>query len=159
MTTKNYITPAGLEKLRAEIHKLRDVERPKVVAVVSWAAANGDRSENADYIYGKRRMREIDRRVEFLLKRLDAVQVVDPTQAPITKVCFGVCVTIEDEEGTKTTYQIVGEDEINAKLGQISWKSPLAKALLGKKQGDAVTVHRPAGSIEVEIVSIRLPNF
>lgn len=156
MTTKNYITPAGLEKLRAEIHKLRDVERPKVVAVVSWAAANGDRSENADYIYGKRRLREIDRRVEFLLKRLDAVQVVDPTQAPITKVCFGVCVTIEDEEGTKTTYQIVGEDEINAKLGQISWKSPLAKALLGKKQGDAVTVHRPAGSIEVEIVSIKL---
>ncbi len=157
MTTKNYITPAGLEKLRAEIRKLRDEERPKLLEVISWAAANGDRSENADYIYGKRRLREIDRRLEFLLKRLDEAQVVDPTQASTAKVCFGVCVTIEDDEGVKTTYQIVGEDEIDTKSGKISWKSPLAKALLGKKQGDAVTVHRPAGIIEVEIISISTP--
>lgn len=151
---KNYITPSGLEKLKSELRKLRDDERPKLLETIAWAAANGDRSENADYIYGKKRLREIEKRLRFLTKRLEIAEVVDPATIATEKVCFGVMVTICDEEGVKTTYQIVGEDEIDAKAKKISWKSPLAKALLGKKQGDSVTVYRPAGSIEVEIVRI-----
>lgn len=155
---KNYITPSGLEKLRAELRKLRDDERPKLLETIAWAASNGDRSENADYIYGKKRLREIEKRLRFLTKRLEIAEVVDPTTIATEKVSFGAMVTICDEDGVETTYQIVGEDEIDAKAKKISWKSPLAKALLGKKQGDAVTVHRPAGAIEVEIMSICLPK-
>lgn len=158
MTGKNYITPSGLEKLRAELRKLRDDERPKLLETIAWAASNGDRSENADYIYGKKRLREIEKRLRFLTKRLEIAEVVDPTTIATEKVSFGAMVTICDEEGVETTYQIVGEDEIDAKAKKISWKSPLAKALLGKKQGDAVTVHRPAGTIEVEVISITLPS-
>lgn len=156
MTDKNYITPTGLEKLKTELRKLRDDERPKLLETIAWAASNGDRSENADYIYGKKRLREIEKRLRFLTKRLEIAEVVDPTTIATEKVSFGAMVTICDEDGVETTYQIVGEDEIDAKSGKISWKSPIARALLGKKQGDAVTVHRPAGTIEVEIVSIGL---
>lgn len=151
---KNYITPSGLEKLRTELRKLRDDERPKLLETIAWAASNGDRSENADYIYGKKRLREIEKRLRFLTKRLEIAEVVDPTTIATEKVSFGAMVTICDEEGVETIYQIVGEDEIDAKARKISWESPLAKALLGKKQGDAVTVHRPAGTIEVKIVRI-----
>ncbi|PIR21507.1 MAG: transcription elongation factor GreB [Deltaproteobacteria bacterium CG11_big_fil_rev_8_21_14_0_20_47_16] len=158
MSAKNYITPDGLEKLKVELRKLRDDERPKLLETIAWAASNGDRSENADYIYGKKRLREIEKRLRFLMKRLEMAEVVDPTTITTEKVTFGAVVTICDEDGEETTYQIVGEDEIDTKSKRISWKSPLAKALLGKKQGDAVTVHRPAGAIEVEIVLIKLPN-
>ena len=156
MTDKNYITPAGLEKLKTELRKLRDDERPKLLETIAWAASNGDRSENADYIYGKKRLREIEKRLRFLTKRLEIAEVVDPTTIGTEKVSFGAMVTICDDDGVKTTYQIVGEDEFDATARRISWKSPLAKALLGKKQGDAVIVHRPAGTIEVEIISIFL---
>jgi transcription elongation factor GreB len=155
---KNYITPTGLEKLRTELRKLRDDERPKLLETIAWAAGNGDRSENADYIYGKKRLREIEKRLRFLMKRLEIAEVVDPTTIGTEKVSFGAMVTICDDDGVKTTYQIVGEDEFDATARRISWKSPLAKALLGKKQGDAVSVHRPAGTIEVEIISITQPN-
>lgn len=158
MNLKNYITPTGLEKLKVELRKLRDDERPKLLETIAWAASNGDRSENADYIYGKKRLREIEKRLRFLMKRLEIAEVVDPTQIATEKVSFGAMVTICDEDGVETTYQIVGEDEIDAKSKKISWQSPLAKALLGKKQGDAVTVHRPVGTIEVEVILITRPN-
>lgn len=151
---KNYITPTGLEKLKTELRKLRDEERPKLLETIAWAAGNGDRSENADYIYGKKRLREIEKRLRFLTKRLEIAEVVDPATISTEKVSFGARVTIRDESGATVDYQIVGEDEIDTAAGQISWQSPIAKALLGKKQGDAVSVHRPAGTIEVEIVAI-----
>lgn len=154
MTTKNYITPAGLEKLKAEFRKLRDDERPKLLETIAWAASNGDRSENADYIYGKKRLREIEKRLHFLMKRLESSSVVDPALISTEKVSFGAVVTIVDDDGNESTYQIVGEDESDAKNGQLSWKSPIARALLGKKKGDAVIVHRPSGTIEFEIVRI-----
>lgn len=155
MTTKNYITPEGLEKLKAELRKLRDDERPKLLETIAWAASNGDRSENADYIYGKKRLREIEKQLRFLIKRLESAEVVDPKTVSTEKITFGAVVTISDEDGVESVYQIVGEDEIDAKSGKISWKSPLARALLGKKQGEVVSVHRPAGTIEVEIVRIK----
>jgi len=142
---KNYITPQGLAKLKAEYHELFHVERPKIVETVAWAASNGDRSENADYIYGKRRLREIDRRLGFLGHRLELAEVVDPTQQKSAQVVFGATVTMSDDDGKIFTYQIVGEDETEAASGKISWKSPMAKALLGKKVEDEVTVHKPAG--------------
>lgn len=157
MEHKNYITPAGLKQLQVELRKLRDDERPKLLETIAWAASNGDRSENADYIYGKKRLREIEKRLRILMKRLEAAEVVDPTTIATVKVSFGAIVTICDEEGVKAVYQIVGEDEIDAKVGQISWKSPIARALLGKKKGDAVTVHRPSGTIELEIIKISRP--
>ncbi len=143
MSELNYITPAGLEKLRSELQDLMRTERPKVVATVAWAASNGDRSENADYIYGKRRLREIDRRIAILTFRIENAQVVDPAQLQSDRIVFGCTVTVEDEEGVDKTYQIVGEDEIDIKEGKISWKSPLAKALLGKKEDDEVVVKKP----------------
>lgn len=151
---KNYITPAGLEKLRAEFHELMHVERPKIVEIVAWAASNGDRSENADYQYGKRRLREIDRRVHFLTKRIEDAEVVDPLQMKGTQVLFSATVTIADEDGEELTYQIVGEDELDPKNGKISWKSPVAKALLGKKLGDEVKIVKPAGEEFVTIEKI-----
>lgn len=153
---KNYITPAGLEKIRAELHQLMHIERPQVCAVVSWAAENGDRSENADYQYGKRRLREIDRRVRYLSKRLDNVEVIDPLTIPDkSRVFFGATVLVRDEEGNEHTYRIVGIDESDPSKGKISWISPLANALLKSEEGDSVQFRSPKGVRELEIVEIR----
>lgn len=151
---KNYITPAGAEKLRDELKHLRYTERPEVVRVVAWAASNGDRSENADYIYGKRRLREIDRRLRFLQKRLDAAEVVDPSGQRGDKVLFGATVTVKYENGESKTYQVVGVDETNPSEGKISWISPLGKALLQNNLGDTVYVQTPKGEEELEILKI-----
>lgn len=156
MSDKNYITPAGFEKLKAEYHQLLHGERPKLVETVAWAASNGDRSENADYIYGKRRLREIDKRLGFLTKRIEAAEVVDPTLLKGTKVVFGATVTLLNEDEEEATYQIVGEDEWDVKQGKISWKSPVAKALLGKSQGDEVKILKPHGE---EFVTIERVEF
>lgn len=150
----NYITPPGFEKLRAEYTELLHRERPKVVETVAWAASNGDRSENADYQYGKKRLREIDRRLHFLQKRMEAAEVIDPASMKSDKIVFGATVAIEDEDGNTKTYQIVGEDEFNIKENKISWKSPVAKALLGKKLDDEVKIVKPTGEENVVIVSI-----
>ena len=155
MSEKNYITPQGFQNLRDEYQKLLNQERPKVVETVAWAASNGDRSENADYIYGKRRLREIDRRLKFLSDRMEAAEVVDPTLAKSDKVVFGATVTISDEDGHELTYQIVGADEFDPKLGKISWKSPVAHALLGKKVGQEVSIQKPGGAESVVIEKIK----
>lgn len=159
---KNYITPEGEKKLRAELHDLLTLKRPEVVKVVSWAAENGDRSENGDYIYGKRRLREIDRRIRFLTKRLESIEIVDPLKlASATsdgRVKFGNIVKVEDEDGNAKKYQIVGVDESNPSEGKISWISPLAKALIGSKVGDVVTLKTPKGEQDIEILSISLPD-
>ena len=152
--SKNYITPAGFAKLKAEYHELIAVERPKVVETVTWAASNGDRSENADYQYGKRRLRQIDGRLHFLQKRMEAAEVIDPKTLNSDKVVFGATVTIENEDGVQHTYQIVGEDELDIKQNKISWKSPVAKALLGKKLDDEVKIQKPAGDEIVVITDI-----
>jgi transcription elongation factor GreB len=149
----NYITPPGLNCLKKELEELLRVERPKVVATVAWAASNGDRSENADYIYGKRRLREIDRRIGFLTRRIEEAQVVDPMAQNPQQIFFGARVTIDDEDSGQKTIQIVGEDEIDTARGKISWKSPLAKALIGKKVGDEVQVQKPKGPVWVEIIA------
>ncbi len=156
MSDKNYITPAGFEKLKAEYHQLLHGERPKLVETVAWAASNGDRSENADYIYGKRRLREIDKRLGFLTKRLEAAEVVDPAVLKGVKVIFGATVTLLNEAEEAVTYQIVGEDEWDVRQGKISWKSPVAKALLGKCQGDEVKISKPQGE---EFVTIEKVEF
>ena len=150
----NYITPPGFEKLRAEYTELLSRERPKVVETVTWAASNGDRSENADYQYGKKRLREIDRRLHFLQKRMEAAEVIDPASLKSDKIVFGATVTIEDEDGNSKTYQIVGEDEFDIKENKISWKSPVAKALLGKKLDDEVKILKPTGEEFVTITKI-----
>ena len=152
-----YITPVGAGKLRDELKQLLTVERPKVTAEVSAAAALGDRSENAEYIYGKRRLREIDRRLRFLHKRLEALTVVDPKEQKDTgRIFFGATVTLQnDEDETKVTYQLVGPDETEIKTGRISVDSPVARALIGKKKGDNVTVVRPKGEAEFTILNIR----
>lgn len=153
--TKNYITPKGFAKLQAELQKLLNEERPKLTATVAWAASNGDRSENADYIYGKRRLREIDKRIRWLTKRLENSEVIDPTKSEKKdQVFFGATVTIEDEEGTQKTYSIVGIDEAEPSKGKISWISPLAKALLKKKCGELVPFKSPKGFSELEIIKI-----
>lgn len=151
---RNYITPSGLEKLKAEYFQLFHVERPRVVETVAWAASNGDRSENADYIYGKRRLREIDSRLRFLSTRIEKAFVVDPSTLTSEKVVFGASVTVIDENGTKKTYQIVGEDEWDIQNYKISWKSPLGKALMGKKIGDEVVVKKPKGEEVFEIEAL-----
>lgn len=153
---KNYLTPAGFEKLKSEYHQLLNEDRPKVVATVAWAASNGDRSENADYIYGKKRLREIDSRLRFLLGRLDKAFVVDPQALTGDRVVFASTVKVENEEGDELIYQIVGEDEFDIKVGKISWKSPVAKALLGKKVDDEVLVNKPQGQ---EILTIKEIKF
>jgi transcription elongation factor GreB len=150
----NYITPAGAAALQEELRTLKYDERPKLVDTIAWAAGNGDRSENADYQYGKRRLREIDKRLEFLLKRIELAEVVDPSKIRSDKVLFGATVTIRDEDDKDKTYRIVGVDEINLEKNEISWKSPVASALLNKKVGDIVTIHSPKGDREVEIVKI-----
>jgi transcription elongation factor GreB len=154
MAEKNYITPDGYKKLVDELTELATVERPKVVREVSDAAAEGDRSENAAYIYGKRRLREIDRRMGFLQRRLEHVQVVKAEEQKKDKVRFGAFVTIEDEEGEERVFHIVGVDEVDAKNGKISWKSPVGRALLGKQIDDDVRVRWDLGERELTIVDI-----
>jgi len=151
----NYITPSGAKKLSEELGWLRTTERPRVVQEVADAAAQGDRSENAEYIYGKRRLREIDRRMRHLTKRLEAAVVVDPKTRSGDQVFFGATVLVEDEDGVQSTYVVVGEDEIDSKNGRISWRSPVGRSLLGKRAGDIVVVRRPAGEIELELVDVR----
>lgn len=154
---KLYVTRAGAERLTAELQRLLNVERPKVTAEVSVAAAHGDRSENAEYIYGKKRLREIDRRLRFLDKRLEKLTVVDPgTHQDPSKVFFGATVSLENEEdGSRVSYQLVGPDETDLKTGKISVDSPVGRALLGKREGDVVTVNRPKGEIDFTIVAIK----
>lgn len=152
---KNYITPEGLQKLKDEYQQLMHVERPKVVETVAWAAGNGDRSENADYIYGKRRLREIDSRVRFLTGRLEKAEVVDPKKLKGDKVVFAATITVEDENGEVKVFQIVGEDEWDIQKNKISWKSPVAKALLGKKVDDEATVKKPNGEEILLITKIQ----
>jgi len=151
---KNYMTPQGAEKLRLELHQLLRQERPKVVETVAWAASNGDRSENGDYIYGKRRLREIDRRIRFLTKRLDIVEIIDPTKQKSNRVLFGATVTVLDEDENKKKYHIVGIDETDVQNGKISWISPVGKALLQTQVGDAITIRTPKGEREFEILKI-----
>ena len=152
-----YMTRRGWQTLKAELDTLLRDERPKLVETVAWAAGNGDRSENGDYIYGKKRLREIDRRIRFLIKRLENATVVDPAdQQNLDQVFFGATVTITDDEGaTETTYQIVGVDEASASEGRISWISPLARALLKAREGDVVRFVSPAGPREIEILEVR----
>jgi transcription elongation factor GreB len=154
--TRNYITPAGHARLRDELEHLVKRERPHVVEIVAWAASNGDRSENGDYIYGKRRLREIDRRIRFLTKRLDIAEVVDPLrQGENDQVFFGARVTVADEAGVENTYTIVGVDEADVARGRISWISPLARAMIKQREGDSVRFHSPLGIREMEIIEVQ----
>lgn len=153
--TKNYITPTGAQKLKDELKNLLNAARPEVVRTVAWAASNGDRSENGDYIYGKKRLREIDRRIRFLTKRLDSAVVVDPSAQKADRVLFGATVTVLDEQERKRVYRIVGIDETDVKRGHVSWISPIGKALLQGKVGDVITLHTPGGEEDLEIINIR----
>lgn len=155
--TKNYMTRRGFGILRAELDGLVRDERPKLVETIRWAASNGDRSENGDYIYGKKRLREIDRRIRFLIKRLESALVVTPAEQDNTEqVYFGATVTVCDVDGEEEqTYQIVGVDEANASEGRISWIAPLSRALLKAREGDVVRFVSPAGIREIEVVEIR----
>lgn len=152
---KNYITPAGLEKLKDELRELIKVERPALVKTVAWAASNGDRSENADYIYGKRRLREIDKRSRYLTKRIEEAEVIDPAKVRSDKVVFGATVFLSDEDGNRLCYSIVGENESDPQAHRVSWKSPLANALLGKKVGDEIVFKRPSGELYLEVLEIQ----
>ncbi len=153
--SKNYMTPAGHARMQAELAHLVRVERPEVVNIVSWAAGNGDRSENGDYIYGKKRLREIDRRIRFLTKRLENALVVDPTQQEnMERVFFGATVSVLDEAGKEVSYSIVGLDETDPGRNRISWVSPLARALLKAQIGDSIRFQAPGGLRELEIVDI-----
>jgi transcription elongation factor GreB len=152
---KNYITPAGLQRLHDEATRLWRVERPKLVDIIAWAASNGDRSENGDYIYGKRRLREIDRRLRFLNKHIDSAVVVDNAGRTHDTVYFGATVTVADESGAERTVSIVGVDESDPGRGRVSWISPIATALLKGSVGDIVTLKTPRGSEELEIVDVR----
>lgn len=152
---KSYITPAGHKVLLDEYEQLRHVERPKVVNEVSAAAAMGDRSENAEYIYGKKRLREIDSRLNFLSKRLEAVTVVEPASLKHKEVNFGATVTLEYEDGEIKTWHIIGEDEVDVKRNRISYRSPVGRALMRRKAGDTVTIQRPAGPVEVTVMEVK----
>jgi transcription elongation factor GreB len=153
---KNYMTPRGYRSLQDELRQLLRVERPKVVETVAWAAGNGDRSENGDYIYGKRRLREIDRRIRFLTKRLESAEVVDPTrQKNRDQVFFGATVTYAREHGSETTVTIVGVDEADLVRNQVSWASPIARALMKAREGDTVELRAPAGIEQIEVLAIR----
>ena len=152
---KNYITPRGYRALQVELDHLWKVERPALVKTITWAASNGDRSENGDYIYGKKRLREIDRRVRFLRKRVELAEVVDPAQRKeCDQVFFGATVTVCDAEGCENTYSIVGVDEADVAGGRISWVSPLARALLKLREGDVAQLHTPTGVNELEVIRI-----
>jgi len=152
---KNYITPAGYRRLREELAGLWEVERPKLVETIAWAASNGDRSENADYIYGKRRLREVDRRVRFLSKRIDAAEVVDNAGRDDDRAYFGATVAYRDRAGVERAVSIVGIDEVDPARGRVSWISPIAKALLKAREGDVVTLRTPAGAEEIEVLEVR----
>jgi transcription elongation factor GreB len=155
---RNYITPQGYARLRAELLQLIDDERPKVVEVVHWAASNGDRSENGDYLYGKKRLREIDRRIRFLTKRLEIAEVADPTlHHGHTQVFFGATVTYAEESGQERTITIVGIDEADSLKGQVSWISPIARSLLKAHEGEVVKLATPAGVQEIEVLEVRYP--
>ena len=158
MDRPNYITPAGYAALSVEYRQLLGEERPKLVEVISWAAGNGDRSENGDYIYGRKRLREIDRRLGWLSKRMKAAKVVDPAQQPDrTRVYFGATVTIADEDDVHRTLTIVGDDETEAGAGRIGWNAPLARALRGAGIGDVRRVELPGGEREYEVMAISYP--
>ena len=152
---KNYITPAGYARMKAELKQLLDVERPEVVGIVHWAASNGDRSENGDYIYGKKRLREIDRRIRFLIKRLEIAEVVDTRGQEQDQVFFGATVTVSDSTGAERSVSIVGMDEVDPSRGRVSWVSPIARALLKARAGDSVTLRTPSGAEELDVVEIR----
>jgi len=154
--TKNYITPGGYRHLMEEFDQLWKLERPELVKTITWAASNGDRSENGDYIYGKKRLREIDRRIRFLSKRLEHSEVIDPAQrGDCDQVFFGATVTVSNPRGEENTYSIVGMDEVDLARGHISWISPLAMALLKAREGDVVTLRTPGGVEELDVVEIR----
>jgi transcription elongation factor GreB len=156
---RNYMTPGGFARMKDELDRLVQVERPELVATVAWAAGNGDRSENGDYIYGKKRLREIDRRIRFLVRRLDRAEVVDPAaprdDGDADRVYFGATVTVADAKGDERTVSIVGIDEIDTARGYVSWISPVARALLRARVGDRVVVRTPAGPEELEVVEVR----
>lgn len=157
--SKNYITVQGYIDLRTELRHLLRTERPEMVSVVSWAASNGDRSENGDYIYGKKRLREIDRRIRFLTKRLDLAEVVDPALQPNkAHVFFGATVVYADQDGAETTVTIVGVDEADPLNGKISWISPVARALLKAQEGDSVRLSTPGGIQELDILEVDYPD-
>ena len=154
--TRNYITPAGHARLKDELEHLVKRERPHVVEIVAWAASNEDRSENGDYIYGKRRLREIDRRIRFLTKRLEIAEIVDPLrQVSNDQVFFGARVTVSDIDGVENTYTIVGVDETDVSQGRISWISPLARALIKAREGDTIRFQSPVGIREIDILEVR----
>ncbi len=156
--TRNYVTPSGFERLRDELMNLLDSERPKVVDVVSWAAKNGDRSENGDYLYGKKRLREIDRRIRFLTKRLEIAEVVDPSvHHGRDQVFFGATVTYSAESGAQTTITIKGVDESDSGAGEVSWIAPVARALLKARVGDEVSLLTPGGLQRIEVIGVRYP--
>ncbi len=154
MEKNNYITPLGHKRLLDELENLLKHERPEVTRLVQWAASNGDRSENADYLYGKRRLREIDRRIRFLTQRIDASVVVDPLKINSNKIQFGATIELLDEEGKTKTFTIVGVDEVDTSMGRISWQSPVGKSLIGKSSGEEVLVKVPSGEIIYEVISI-----
>ena len=157
--SRNYMTPAGFARLKTELARLVDKERPEVVATVAWAAGNGDRSENGDYIYGKKRLREIDRRIRFLIRRLDNAEVVDPLTRRESdnadQVFFGATVTVSNSRGEARTVSIVGVDEIDTARGYISWVSPMARALIKAREGDTVTLKTPGGVEQLDILDVR----
>ncbi len=156
--TRNYITPGGYQRLRAELMTLLDVERPKVVEVVSWAAKNGDRSENGDYLYGKKRLREIDRRIRFLTKRLDIAEVADPSaHHGKDQIFFGATVTYANAAGEERTVTIKGIDESDSLAGEVSWISPIARALLKAREGDEVSLMTPGGLEKIDVVKVHYP--
>lgn len=156
---KNYITPVGYARIRAELLDLIDNERPKVVEVVHWAASNGDRSENGDYIYGKRRLREIDRRIRFLTKRLEIAEISEPSvHFGSDQVFFGATVTYEEENGLQRTVTILGIDEADNLRQQVTWVSPIARALLRTQVGDVVRLNSPSGSQDIEIIRVVYPQ-
>ena len=153
--TPNYITPAGWRSLKDELYQLVNKERPEIVQIVNWAASNGDSSENGDYLYGKRRMREIDRRIRFLTKRLEAAQVVDPeTREATDQIFFGATVTLLRGNGSEQTVKIVGIDEIDTAQNKISWISPLARCLIKAREGDEVSLNTPEGREDIEILEV-----
>jgi len=157
--TRNYLTPAGYQRLRQELMQLLDDERPKMVEVVSWAAKNGDRSENGDYLYGKKRLREIDRRIRFLTRRLDIAEVADPSaHHGSDQIFFGATVTYANEQGDERTITIKGIDEAENLKGEVSWVSPIARALLKAREGDEVSLATPGGTQRIEVLEVRYPK-
>jgi transcription elongation factor GreB len=151
----NYITREGARRLQDELADLRSRQRPKIVQEVADAAAQGDRSENAEYIYGKRKLREIDRRMHWLTKRLESATIVEPRTDGVEMIFFGAWVDVEDEGGARASYRIVGEDEIDLDKGHISWRSPLGRSLLKKRAGDVILFRRPSGEVELTVVGVR----